>query len=716
MVKKEELTQYFRINPSLLFLLGLLLSLVPLNFEIFYTYSTIIIIISLLALVSFFISKKQAFNLIIWFFIGIGIFYLHSNLFQNNQLNSIKLDNVPIEVKGTFTEQTAVGESVKWLKSPSFSMFNITEYRYENENYWTKTNCNLLVKIKNNNIPIYGTYVEAQGKLTNLQNTGLDTDKIYANYIKSMGVSKILQMDSFDIQTQPSLYYKTVKFLFTLRDEAINLSCKNIDNYDIKTFIAGIMFGCRQGIPGSLTEEFLNSGTIHILSISGLHVGIIALLFLLLFRFIPIRIRYGLIPFILFFYVVIVGFKPPILRAFIMIALFCFNKAFLKSSSGINIVSFAAVLSLLINPFSAINLGFIFSYTVVFFLILSWKKVKEISSSFYEISLWKPRGRHSSTSGFKSKMNNKIILSVLSAIIASLASSGIVAYSQKMIVPLMPIINVLILPFLFPISLLILLKTIFATISQSLANTFNPLIEILINTMFHLIKYSNELASPILIGTIPLWTLIIFYLFLILLFIVKKKYFVFFIFVVIVFTFCYWILNPFFIGNKLTILTLPGDKGNSFIYSIPIISTAYVYSTPPYSSYQIESILKSNAIKKIETLYIPSSSSEYAKDALALIKNIPTSSVFSSTEIRKNRIFKELDEYCRSSNIELKFSNISEDNFSFTNIIYQNKIEISLSEINPGRVRISIKENNINKNEFFILNSNTYQLISIPIN
>jgi len=169
------------------------------------------------------------------------------------------------------------------------------------------------------------------------------------------------------------------------------------------------------------------------------------------------------------------------------------------------------------------------------------------------------------------------------------------------------------------------------------------------------------------------------------------------------------------IKNKLTILTLPGDKGSSFIYSIPITSKAYIYSAPSYSLYQIKSILKSNAIDKIETLYIPASSDGEIKGALLLAQNIPIRTIIFPIKNIKRALFKELNEYCHSHNIEVKFSNIDKNNFTFINPIYQNQIEVSLAETNPGRTHISINYNQNNKDEFFIFNSNLYQLISIPV-
>ncbi|MBU1077624.1 MAG: competence protein ComEC family protein, partial [Spirochaetes bacterium] len=119
-----------------------------------------------------------------------------------------------------------------------------------------------------------------------------------------------------------------------------------------RSFLNALMLGARTTMPRSIKEIFIRSGTIHLLAISGLHVGMIAIIFITLFINIGFSRRVSLILtlIILILYNFIVGYKPPILRSTIMFAslLACF--LFDRDRNYLNNLSLAALIILLFNP------------------------------------------------------------------------------------------------------------------------------------------------------------------------------------------------------------------------------------------------------------------------------------------------------------------------------------------------------------------------------
>ena len=85
---------------------------------------------------------------------------------------------------------------------------------------------------------------------------------------------------------------------------------------DARVITAALIFGCCQGIPYEIMENFVLTGTIHILSVSGLHMGVLAAVVLALFFWVPFRLRYFLVPLILLPYLIMTGMPVPAVRAY----------------------------------------------------------------------------------------------------------------------------------------------------------------------------------------------------------------------------------------------------------------------------------------------------------------------------------------------------------------------------------------------------------------
>ncbi|MCJ7657273.1 MAG: DNA internalization-related competence protein ComEC/Rec2, partial [Candidatus Atribacteria bacterium] len=120
-----------------------------------------------------------------------------------------------------------------------------------------------------------------------------------------------------------------------------------------------------------LKELFSEAGIMHILAVSGLHVGIIAmalLAFLSVLR-LPKKLKLLILVFILIIYASITGFRPSVLRATIMFILLIGGKL-INKNRNLNIsLFFTAFLILLSNPLILYDAGFLLSFIVTFSII-----------------------------------------------------------------------------------------------------------------------------------------------------------------------------------------------------------------------------------------------------------------------------------------------------------------------------------------------------------
>ena len=153
------------------------------------------------------------------------------------------------------------------------------------------------------------------------------------------------------------------------------------------SIINALLLGQRQNISKNLIESYTNAGAIHILAISGLHIGIILLILTYLFK--PIeRLKHGLliktvlIVIFLWMFAFIAGLSASVVRAVTMFTFVAIGESFKKK----RIIEYSLISSmlflLLIKPLFLFDVGFQLSYLAVFGII--W-----VQPLFY--NLWKPK-------------------------------------------------------------------------------------------------------------------------------------------------------------------------------------------------------------------------------------------------------------------------------------------------------------------------------------
>ena len=122
---------------------------------------------------------------------------------------------------------------------------------------------------------------------------------------------------------------------------------------------SALILGTREGLAGNATEPFMVTGTVHILSISGLHVAFLAGGLFVVARFarIPRGAALVAVALVTGLYMVLVGAQTPVLRATLVVWLACLGGAFGRRSAGINALATAAILVLVWHPPELLRIG-----------------------------------------------------------------------------------------------------------------------------------------------------------------------------------------------------------------------------------------------------------------------------------------------------------------------------------------------------------------------
>lgn len=147
-----------------------------------------------------------------------------------------------------------------------------------------------------------------------------------------------------------------------------------------------ILLGDRKALTAEKRRAFVDSGTIHVFAISGLHVMVIAkvIMFLVAFCMVPLRWQ-GVVamPFI-WAYVALIGCPPSAVRAALMASVYFAAPVFWRRPDGLIAWSVTFIAVHLVNPVQIGNVGSIFSFAVMLALILANRLVREIKTSFYK--------------------------------------------------------------------------------------------------------------------------------------------------------------------------------------------------------------------------------------------------------------------------------------------------------------------------------------------
>ena len=154
-----------------------------------------------------------------------------------------------------------------------------------------------------------------------------------------------------------------------------------------------LLTGQRDYIDRDTYNSFVDSGIIHILAVSGLHVGIIYFMVLgICYPFsdtLALRIIKWLFAIcVLTFFAILTGLQASVLRAVLMFSLVHTGKIIKRDSNSLNSVSLSAFILLLINPDFLFFVGFQLSYSAVFGILLKGPIIKRMYATQHRITKW----------------------------------------------------------------------------------------------------------------------------------------------------------------------------------------------------------------------------------------------------------------------------------------------------------------------------------------
>jgi competence protein ComEC len=216
----------------------------------------------------------------------------------------------------------------------------------------------------------YGDMLTVKTELTQVKPPMNPDEFDYKNYLEMNGVyyEAFVPKHSFHFTGNSDASW-LLRFTDKWRHRLINLLNERIKGNEAAVGSA-ILLGYRNDLSQSVIDEFVDSGTVHVICVAGLHVGILFwMINLLLFFFDNVKhgklIRTIILLVLLWMYALFTGMATPVIRATVMFSFLLVGRQFSRYTNSVNTLAASAFLMLLINPFSLADVGFQLSYLSV---------------------------------------------------------------------------------------------------------------------------------------------------------------------------------------------------------------------------------------------------------------------------------------------------------------------------------------------------------------
>lgn len=330
----------------------------------------------------------------------------------------------------------------------------------------------LLSISKTDSIPSYnlGDSFITYTKLKPLKNSGNPYAFEYSEYLKTQHITHKIWTTNNELFQIKSLAHPWVQFANKLRSHIEHRLKKLPLSPEVLQITEALVLGNKSSISPTLKKDFVSAGVIHILAISGLHIGILYLLLNGLFNFVFPYSKNNIyaaisIVILLWLFAWFSGASPSALRATTMFSCFQFTKISLRPQHPINALFLSSLILVFIDPFILFSVGFQLSVTAVAAIIIGVPRL---------LAFWYP----------KNWLVNKIWSIVAISICAQVGILPLSLYYFHQFSSLFLIANIpimLVVAFILSAAIIIVICSSFFTLPIFIINLYNEFIAAIIN-------------------------------------------------------------------------------------------------------------------------------------------------------------------------------------------------------------------------------------------
>lgn len=424
---------------------------------------------------------------------------------------------------------------------------------------------------------------------------------------------------------------------------------------DTQAILSALLIGHKDVISKDLRERFNRCGVGHLLAISGLHVGIVALVSFWLFNktmaFIPVLIWRGigqqlaavsaLVP--VFYYGLLAGFSPATQRAVLMVVILLGAYVIGRRGDIFNTIAWAAVVLLILHPPTLFSISFQLSFTAVLAIVIGMKYVYPIFKQMEDSVL--------------TRITQGLIQIILVSVFALLGTLPLTMYYFNQISLIGPFANLILVPLLGFVAVPLGLLAIFVSlISTYLAIPIFQLSAWVVDVSLTIINLISSLPWASLHTFTPTYLEIsLYFLFWIILLSRKelkiRRAVMWGLFFLVLIDSTFWIHTRFF-DNRLRATILDVGQGSATLLELPRGKTMLVdgggFSNNDnfdVGARILAPFLWQKKILTIDLVVLTHPNSDHLNGLLYILENFSVRKVLSSHDVSDNygyRCFQEL--------------------------------------------------------------------------
>lgn len=424
----------------------------------------------------------------------------------------------------------------------------------------------------------YGDKIKVTGVLKEPSTNNIFNNFNYKKYLYNKKIYYIIEASKIDKTQNNNNHIYTIK----------NLLYTRINSLKSSNYIKALLFGDNK-LDKEIKTSYQINGISHLFSVSGFHINFItSIIYFYLDRVTyNKKIKYITVDIFLVLYLLLCN-TTSLLRCTVMNILLSINHLLKLNIKKIDIVLLTLILCITINPFIIYDIGFIYSYTISFFLILYKNKYKT---------------------------NNKLLKIIYISLISFLVSLPINIYTSYEINFLSIILNIIIVPIVSLILLPLSLLTLIFPILDNILYLITSILEKISLYTSNINIFKQILSKPSII------LIIIYYLVIILILSKNKHYYL--ILILLIFHKTIPLYN-----SNLEVVMFDVGEADSMLISTPSKKVNILIDTG--RGIDINNIiiyLKSIGISKLNYLIITHGDEDHIGGALYLIDNFKVDNV-----------------------------------------------------------------------------------------
>ena len=370
---------------------------------VYYLKPTVLLVFSLLFVavcaftIAYFVSKRNAVNAIYFglatyflaFGIGASTQIIHTDSFQSNNY---------IHHESIFEKKHLVSVTVREkLRSSSFNDRYVV---LVNQIDGVAKSGRLLLNVRKDSLNRtfeIGTHLQIKGSLYQNGPAKNPNQFDYGKYLENKQIYAQMYADVSEMKMgsiiEKDVWYYTSK----LRTKIIrNLEKSNFNKAELHVAIA-LILGQQQDISPEIIKDYQYAGAVHVLSVSGLHIGFILLFVTFLLKPFPNTRRGSFIKLIIILFSLssfglIAGLAPSVLRSVTMFSFVAIGMYLRRSTNIFHTLLVSILLILLFEPSFLFDVGFQLSYFALFFILWLqpllaqlWSTKNKFGNYFWEI-------------------------------------------------------------------------------------------------------------------------------------------------------------------------------------------------------------------------------------------------------------------------------------------------------------------------------------------